>query len=180
MTTAPAPERISLIMGSAGVRIWINDESLRHKYPDDVVHEYVRATLIPAAPAEGLREAIERVERWIDDDPDYDILPMGDPDTTATMGDLRTIIRATQSPLDGDRLREAGTLEWLAENQTLELSHYQPFRCDDDDDAVEWRVHRRSGSINDREWALIGAGETPLAALEATRATLAKGHPHAR
>ena len=42
------PAVISLIMGTAGVRIWSADDSLRHKYPDDVLHRYVLAAPTPA------------------------------------------------------------------------------------------------------------------------------------
>jgi hypothetical protein len=68
-------------------------------------------------------------------------------------------------------VREA-LLDWLAENPTLELTHYSPVYADDDDDAVEWRVHQQGGNINDREWTLIGKGQTPSEALTAARAAL--------
>lgn len=56
-------------------------------------------------------------------------------------------------------------LNWLDEHKNLELHHYSPVYADDDDDTVEWRVTRVSGSINDREWDTVGRGETPLAAI---------------
>lgn len=52
-------------------------------------------------------------------------------------------------------------LDWLAEHTNYELS-YKSF----DDDPC-WQVHRVNGGRNDREWTLIGEGETPRAALEA-------------
>lgn len=41
------------------------------------------------------------------------------------------------------------------------------FGNDDEEEKPEWRVHRRHGSVNDREWTLIGTGATPGAALAA-------------
>lgn len=76
-----------------------------------------------------------------------------------------------------ERLGEAATaLQWLSTRPTLELHHYMPVYGDDDDDAVEWRVTRVSGSINDREWTTVGQGETPLAAI--LDAALKEGASH--
>ena len=63
---------------------------------------------------------------------------------------------------------QAAALDWFAEQQRLELSYCSP-TYGDDDDPEEWQVHRRGGSINDREWDLVGAGDTPLAAILAAR-----------
>lgn len=52
-------------------------------------------------------------------------------------------------------------LAWLAERPSLELD----YGFDAEEEDMFWRVHERSGSINDREWDLIGQGATPLAAL---------------
>ncbi len=64
------------------------------------------------------------------------------------------------APLD----REGVAWTWLAANIGMELS------WGDADDAEEgepcvWRVHRRSGGRNDREWDLIATGATPLEAV---------------
>jgi hypothetical protein len=37
-----------------------------------------------------------------------------------------------------------------------------------------WQVHRVSGGRNDREWTLIGQGETPRAAIDAAVARKSK------
>lgn len=60
--------------------------------------------------------------------------------------------------------QEASAWAWLAANIGMELS------WGDSDDAEEgepcvWRVHRRSGGRNDREWDLIATGATPLEAV---------------
>jgi len=67
-------------------------------------------------------------------------------------------------------LEAVAVLEWLDRHCSLELVHYSPARCDDDDQAIEWRVFHVSGSINDREWTQIGAGQTPLEALQSAMA----------
>lgn len=61
-------------------------------------------------------------------------------------------------------------LAWLGNQRDLELRFHSPVYADDDDQSEEWRVYRESGSINDREWDQVGAGETPLVAIEAARA----------
>lgn len=58
---------------------------------------------------------------------------------------------------------EKTCLDWLAQNTNCELSHGYP----DEDSDGEWRVHRKTGNRNDREWILIGRGETPVSALYA-------------
>ncbi len=67
------------------------------------------------------------------------------------------------TPSTGDAVREA--LEWFSGQHRLSLQHYSPMYGDDDDQSVEWRVHRESGSINDREWEIVGRGETALDAI---------------
>jgi hypothetical protein len=39
------------------------------------------------------------------------------------------------------------------------------FGSDDEEEPGKWRVHRRHGSINDREWTLLAEAETPSAAI---------------
>lgn len=63
----------------------------------------------------------------------------------------------------GDAVREA--LEWFSGQHRLSLQHYSPMYGDDDDQSVEWRVHRESGPINDREWEIVGRGKTALDAI---------------
>jgi hypothetical protein len=67
-------------------------------------------------------------------------------------------------PSEAERL-----MDRFSQHHDLELTHYRPTYGDDDDQSVEWRVHQQSGSVNDREWTLVGNGET---ALEAVRAAL--------
>ncbi|EQB13271.1 hypothetical protein [Sphingobium lactosutens] len=62
--------------------------------------------------------------------------------------------------------------DWLTSHTTLELTYYRPTYADDDDLDEEWRVHRRSGSINDREWDLVGKGLSPQLAIEDARRTI--------
>jgi hypothetical protein len=69
-----------------------------------------------------------------------------------------------------EEMREA--LDWFGTDTRLSLEHCSPVYGDDDDQAVEWRVHREAGSINDREWDIVGRGETPLAAIIDARAAL--------
>lgn len=59
-------------------------------------------------------------------------------------------------------------LAWLAEHRRLELD----YGYDDEAEEMFWRVHERSGNINDREWDLIGQGATPLAALLSAKSYL--------
>jgi hypothetical protein len=56
-------------------------------------------------------------------------------------------------------------LEALARHRNLELDWGNVDSTDESSECV-WRVHRRSGNPNDREWTLVGTGATPRAALE--------------
>ena len=56
-------------------------------------------------------------------------------------------------------------LDWLAKHTNYELFYYSPYYGDDDDQDCEWRVTSVNGGINDREWTIIGRGETPYEAL---------------
>jgi hypothetical protein len=60
---------------------------------------------------------------------------------------------------------------WLTSRENLSISHHGPV-YGDDDEPEEWRVHRESGGINDREWDVVGAGKTALDAVLAARAAL--------
>lgn len=59
-------------------------------------------------------------------------------------------------------------LAWLAEHRSLELD----YGFDAEEEDMFWRVHERSGNVNDREWDLIGQGATPLAALLSAKSYL--------
>lgn len=67
-----------------------------------------------------------------------------------------------------ERLRKAW--DFLASNRRFSLDPCGPVYCDDDDQFSGWRVHRESGPINDREWEIVGEGDTPLLAVEAALA----------
>lgn len=62
--------------------------------------------------------------------------------------------------------------DWLTSQKTLEVFYHRPNYGDDDDFDEEWRVTRRSGSVNDREWEIIGRGLSPTLAIEDARATV--------
>lgn len=68
----------------------------------------------------------------------------------------------------------AAALAWFGEQRRMSLSHYSPMYGDDDDQSIEWRVDCESGPINDREWDIVGRGETPLAAILDAQAGSAK------
>lgn len=61
-------------------------------------------------------------------------------------------------------LREA--LDWFSANISLSLEYGYP---DEEGARGEWQVHLVAGNINDREWKLIGTGETAFAAIIAAR-----------
>lgn len=82
-------------------------------------------------------------------------------------------IAATKAADERVRVLEEA-LAWFGDQTRMELNHYSPMYCDDDDQSIEWRVHEKNGSINDREWTLIGRGATPLAAILDARAALAE------
>jgi hypothetical protein len=69
-------------------------------------------------------------------------------------------------------LDEVEGLRWMATRKDLGLYHHSPTYGDDEDQASEWRVDRISGPINDREWEIVGRGDTLAAALNAARAAL--------
>ncbi|GFE73496.1 hypothetical protein [Novosphingobium sp. TCA1] len=62
----------------------------------------------------------------------------------------------------------ADAWDWLSQHCQLELS----FAGWDDENA--WQVHAVHGGRNDREWTLVGEGETALAAVIAARRALGK------
>jgi hypothetical protein len=63
-------------------------------------------------------------------------------------------------------------IDWFSDQHRLSLDHYSPTYGDDDDQSVEWRVTQESGSINDREFDVIGRGPTVADAIAAARAAL--------
>lgn len=62
----------------------------------------------------------------------------------------------------GPLMRERDAWNWLAANVSMELTWGE---VDNDPSDCEWRVHRRHGGYNDREWDLIATGSTPLDAV---------------
>lgn len=79
---------------------------------------------------------------------------------------------STPSPDSGERMREADALAWLSLDRRLSLAFHGPVYGDDDDQTEEWRVTREEGSINDREWIVVGKGDDPLSAILSARAAL--------
>jgi len=83
--------------------------------------------------------------------------------------------RATLSSSPMDAVKAAveaeRALAWLAENKRCELFFNGPVYADDSE-PEEWRVSRHNGSINDREWEIVGRGKTPLAAINEASAAL--------
>lgn len=65
-------------------------------------------------------------------------------------------------------------LNWFSHRPRLSLHYYSPVYGDDDDQSTEWRVMRESGSINDREWEIVGRGQTILEAMQAAFVALAQ------
>lgn len=65
---------------------------------------------------------------------------------------------------------EVERLRWFSSQPSLELQ----FGYEDEagDHVGAWQVHRRSGNVNDREWDLIGQGETVAEAIDRARAAL--------
>lgn len=83
-----------------------------------------------------------------------------------------TRLRAELSSLRGEADvigRLVGAIGWLESNTQCELSHRHDFA---EDDPV-WQVHAVNGGLNDREWTLIGEGETIVEAIDAARQALA-------
>lgn len=60
-----------------------------------------------------------------------------------------------------ERVAGEGALAELALHTNWELSYGYP----DEEAEGEWQVHRVNGGVNDREWSLIGSGQTPETAL---------------
>jgi hypothetical protein len=65
-------------------------------------------------------------------------------------------------------LSDAALLDTLTTHTNWEIS------SESDDGDLIWNVHKVVGSVNDREWAKIGSGSTPRAAIE--QAIAAKGN----
>ncbi len=75
-------------------------------------------------------------------------------------------VRGTEAQAISDwNKRVEASLDWLSSRRDLEVYFYSPVYGDDDDQSMEWRIARRSGSINDREWTVISSGKTPLGAV---------------
>lgn len=117
-------------------------------------------------PHDGLRTALRSIAEG----------NLGDLPWQANYERIRQVAAAAlTSEVQPAGLGYAEAFAWLAAHTAMELHHYSPMRCDDDDQAEEWRVTRVSGSINDREWTVVGRGETPLAAIQSAIRTLASG-----
>lgn len=92
----------------------------------------------------------------------------GDPADIPSWVAMQLLASASAVPSEA-----ADDLAWLSDQRRLTLDHYSPMYGDDDDQSFEWRVTREGGSINDREWEIVGRGETAAEAIAAARAMLA-------
>lgn len=79
---------------------------------------------------------------------------------------------ARVAALEGEVTRLRDMVDWIGHDRRLSLAHYSPVYCEDDDQSEEWRVEKQTGSINDREWTVVGRGQTPSNAISAARAAL--------
>lgn len=76
-------------------------------------------------------------------------------------------------PIEGrDADVERENMRWFSGQRRLSLDFYSPMYGDDDDQSEEWRVTQESGPINDREWDVIGRGQTVFEAVASARAAL--------
>ena len=72
---------------------------------------------------------------------------------------------ATALTLAQARIRELETaLAWLGAKKSRSLSFDGRIFCEDDNSDM-WTVTEERGPINDREWVVLGAGNTPAEAL---------------
>lgn len=94
--------------------------------------------------------------------------------SAAKVVEVRAAIEGALSKDDAiDRLYRQGgesaqAWAWLADSSNLSVE----FCHADDWGDNEWRVHRVNGGVNDREWTVVGRGETPLAAVLNARSAL--------
>lgn len=71
--------------------------------------------------------------------------------------------------LDGKNDEYKAAFTFLNSHQSLELTWGEIDGWEDD---CQWRVHKRNGGRNDREWTLLGYGQTVELAISAARTTL--------
>lgn len=74
-------------------------------------------------------------------------------------------------PIYADPQRDL--LEEFGQHKNLELS----YRYGEEGEDGAWQVHRVNGGRNDREWTLIGGGDTPSQAIDLALAAI-KEKPH--
>ena len=157
-----------------------------------VVQAFARYRIAHSDPrpvAEGLREA-ERIQTLEAALASVRVNLMRDPSRGEAVGEFAAAIlrgstlieamisadtrfpAATHSP--APMAGEGDNLTWFSAQRRLSLSFYSPMYGDDDDQSEEWRVHKESGPINDREWDIVGRGSTAVEAIAAARAA---AHP---
>lgn len=90
------------------------------------------------------------------------------PDAEAAIAALSA---TAATPSDED-VRLKSDMAWFSGQRRLSLTFYSPMYGDDDDQSEEWRVEKESGPINDREWDVVGRGQTASQAISAARAAL--------
>lgn len=125
----------------------------------------------PAAP-EGRQEAWQR-------EADYDALIEEAKDFTERMTSqpwacelIDRLVSALTRPVE--QAVTAGLLAEMSKHLNWELD-WGSLDASDETSECAWRVHARSGGRNDREWTLLGAGDTPAAALTAALAQKEEG-----
>ena len=130
---------------------------------------------IPPTPATDEREAVARSAKWAEElRPKIDRV-LGHVALVPTLTEhgrdllaeaiIKNVAATVAAEILAAEANERAALDWLTAHRNVEISHYSPVYADEDDDAVEWRVTRVSGGVNDREWTIIGRGETARAAL---------------
>lgn len=113
----------------------------------------------PAPEPAGLEKAVEAAGKAIAEH-------MNSHGPIATKALAQAAIRAALPHLSPSPQAVDMVLDEFAKHTNWELDWGSIDPSDDTSDCV-WRVHARNGGRNDREWRLIGAGDTPSAAIKA-------------
>lgn len=131
-------------------------------------------SLMERDPAKGWKLPFDEIRHQLARQP---LNPPGTYPPTAELHRFRDasfVAALATTPADPGVGKMEADLAWFGEQHRLSLYHYSPVYGDDDDQSVEWRVDRESGSINDREWETVGRGDSPVAAIADARSTLSQ------
>lgn len=138
----------------------------------ETIREALELCATPDLPERGGSDAISReATAWAIENTKVTELASSDPhDLLAFLAKAvrdERVLPPLSTPAPAGELEEMLVpLAWLNDQRNVEIAYYRPVYCDDDDDAEEWRVFRVNGGVNDREWAIIGRGQTFEAALQ--------------